>query len=90
MMGICTNNKYDYKELSESFFIKIVKSNIYNSEYWYRFKSFQLINYLAIETDNNLYGLDGDIVRIRSGCMYHLKKMGFIKSKYPSEYKMIK
>lgn len=91
-MGIGTTIKYDYKSLSEDFLRAIVTgmSNPYNTEAYYRFRSFQLINFLADATDNNKYGLDGDIPRLQSGTMYHLKKIGFSKSNQPREYKCFK
>lgn len=62
-------------------------SNPYNTEAYYRFRSFQLINFLADATGNNFYDLDGDLPKLQRGTVYHLKKIGFSKSNLPREYK---
>lgn len=81
--------KYDYKELAEDFSNRVVKSP-FNSELYYRFNMSKLMDYIAIETDNNIVNYDEGLNKIVTGVLYHLKKMGFRKSWYPREYKCLK
>ena len=77
-MGMPLGIKYDYKALAKDFFKDIVENNSLNSELYYRFETFQLQDYIAIKTDNNSKDLDGDLPRIVTGVLYHLKKLDLI------------
>ena len=76
---------YPYSEWAKGFFEYVKKHGEHNSKFYYRFRMYELWNYLLREDIE--YYLRGAVY---ASMMYHLKKIGFKKTEYPNEYGVAK
>jgi len=79
----------NYKQWAKEFFEEI-KTHEWNTVHYYRFTLTGLYNFL-----NYTKRYEQDLVQshsnaVISSMIYHMKKLGFKKTHYPNEYKLLK